>query len=118
MRRRLALLLLLVFSLAAHAARAEELVMFERPGCVYCERWHREVGPAYENSEEGRKAPLKRVDLSLGMPKKLEALGKVRFTPTFVVMSCGQEKGRILGYPGENQFWGLLDRILETPSSC
>ncbi len=92
--------------------------MFERPGCVYCERWLKEVGPAYAMSEEGRKAPLRRVDLSLGMPKRLEALGRMRFTPTFVVLSCGQEKGRILGYPGEAPFWGLLDRILEEPASC
>jgi hypothetical protein len=39
----------------------------------------------------------------------------VRFTPTFVLVDEGREIGRIEGYPGEDFFWGLLERLLQTP---
>jgi hypothetical protein len=34
------------------------------------------------------------------------------FTPTFVLMVDGIEVSRIEGYPGEDFFWGLLERML------
>ena len=36
----------------------------------------------------------------------------IRFTPTFVLVDDGREIGRIEGYPGEDFFWGLLERLL------
>jgi hypothetical protein len=36
-----------------------------------------------------------------------------RFTPTFVLVADGREVGRITGYPGEDFFWGLLQRLIE-----
>jgi hypothetical protein len=36
----------------------------------------------------------------------------VRFTPTFVLVQDGRELGRIEGYPGEDFFWGLLERLM------
>ena len=41
-------------------AHAAELVMFERPGCPWCKRWHTEIGPAYPLTTEGKAAPLRR----------------------------------------------------------
>jgi hypothetical protein len=114
--RALALAGLLI--LAAPAARADELVMFERAGCGWCERWHSEVGQVYPKSAESARAPLRVVSLDRNRPTDLKTLGPIRYTPTFVVMACGEEKGRITGYPGEAQFWGLLDRILERPAAC
>ncbi|MBI4967395.1 MAG: hypothetical protein HZC25_04675 [Rhodospirillales bacterium] len=116
--RRLAIILALLPCLAAQAAWADELVMFERSGCSWCERWHREVGQAYPNSSESAQAPLRVVSLDRARPGDLKNLGPIRFTPTFVVIACGQEKGRITGYPGAMHFWGLLDSLLERPAAC
>ena len=46
--------------LGAAPALAAELVMFERAGCVWCERWNAEVGGAYDKTNEGRRAALRR----------------------------------------------------------
>jgi len=90
-----------------------ELVMFERPFCEWCEAWNQEVGDAYENTEEGKFAPLRRVQLNEAHPADLEHIRWPRFTPTFVMMVDGQEVGRIRGYPGEDFFWGLLAELIE-----
>jgi hypothetical protein len=89
------------------------LVMVEEAGCVYCQRWHAEVGGAYEKSAEGRFAPLKRV--AIGAPE-LSHLTGLRFTPTFVLMHGDREIGRITGYPGADFFWGLLGELLAKTS--
>lgn len=98
----------------AAPAVAAELVMFEQPGCAYCLRWDREVAPAYEKSEEGRKAPLRRVNLRGGMPAGVKFVSPVRFTPTFVLVHDGREIGRITGYIDNAMFWGLLTKLLNS----
>ena len=35
-----------------------------------------------------------------------------QFTPTFIIVNNNIEVGRIEGYPGEDFFWGLIDKIL------
>jgi thioredoxin-related protein len=37
-----------------------------------------------------------------------------RLTPLFVLVDNGREIGRIRGYPGEDNFWGLLDAMMKT----
>lgn len=100
---------------AAGAARAAdrplELVMVERAGCVWCERWNREVAPAYAKTPEGQRAPLRRVSLEAGQPA-LALKEPVRFTPTFILVEGRQEIGRITGYLENGMFWGLLETML------
>lgn len=36
----------------------------------------------------------------------------VIYTPTFVLVEHDSEIGRIEGYPGEDFFWSLLERLL------
>ena len=95
------------------AAAAAELVMLEQDGCAWCVRWHAEIGPAYPNTEEGRKAPLRTIDINETLPADLEWLRIERFTPTFVLVDKGREIGRIRGYPGDEFFWFLLNEMLD-----
>ncbi len=82
--------------------------MFESPACPWCEAWDEEVGVIYGLTDEARIAPLRRVDVDDPLPEDLAGIRAVVYTPTFVLVEDGEEVGRILGYPGEAFFWGLL----------
>jgi hypothetical protein len=90
-----------------------ELVMFEAPLCEWCAAWDDEVGVVYHKTSEGRLAPLRRVALHQPRPADLAPIAGVRYSPTFVLLDQGREVGRIVGYPGEAHFWGLLQGLLE-----
>jgi hypothetical protein len=94
-------------------AGAAELVILEQAGCYWCKVWDDEVGDGYNNSAEGKLAPLRRVDIHEKLPDDLNGLNKGRFTPTFVVWHEGREVGRIQGYPGGHFFWPMLQDILK-----
>jgi thioredoxin-related protein len=113
--RRLVLAAGVSFLVAGRAAAGQPhiLVMVEEAGCIYCQRWHAEVGGAYAKSAEGRFAPLKRV--TIGAPE-LSHLSGLRYTPTFVLMQEDREIGRITGYPGAEFFWSLLGELLSKTS--
>lgn len=91
---------------------AAELIMFEEAGCPWCARWNDEIAPIYPKTTEGKIAPLRRVDLHGDWPEDLPELKPVHYTPTFVLIADGKEVGRILGYPGEDFFWGLLAGLI------
>ena len=110
---RLALIGAMFFILASSNARAAELVMFEQAGCAWCEAFDREIAPIYGKTEEGRRAPLRRVDIARKLPRDLAFLDAERLTPLFVLVDRGREIGRIRGYPGEDHFWGLLDVLMQ-----
>lgn len=95
-------------ALSLSNARAAELVMFEQAGCAWCEAFDREIAPIYPKTEEGLRAPLRRVDTSQRLPPDLAFIETERLTPLFVLVDRGHEIGRIRGYPGEDHFWGLL----------
>ena len=97
---------------APESPRAAELVMFDSPTCDWCAAWEREVGVIYDKTDEGRRAPLRRVNLAEERPADLKVVAGVVYTPTFVLMENGAERGRILGYPGEAHFWGLLGELI------
>jgi hypothetical protein len=97
----------------ADAADAAELVMYRRAGCPWCALWDREVGPVYAKTDIGRRVPLRMIELDRGADSTVRLRSAVRYTPTFVLVVTGQERGRIEGYPGEAFFWGLLERLLE-----
>ena len=99
--------------LAGPPARAAELLMFESEICEWCERWHEEIGPAYGKTRFGRLAPLRRIDLDRTIPADYRKVRGVVYTPTFVLWQRGREVGRLVGYPGEDFFWPLLERLLD-----
>ena len=94
------------------AGQAADLVMVEEAGCHWCERWNEEIGVIYDKTEEGRRAPLRRVDIH-ALPGELAFASRPQYTPTFILFEDGAEIGRIEGYPGEDFFWPLLARLIE-----
>jgi len=103
---------LLALALMAGPLQAAELVMLEQPGCVWCARWHEEVGAAYPNTPEGQVAPLRAVDITGPWPEDLDDIARERLTPTFVLVENGVELARLRGYPGAHFFWPLLAEML------
>lgn len=93
-------------------ANAAELLMLERPGCVWCARFNDEIAPIYPKTEEGRIAPLRRVDITDPWPADLEGIASEHYTPTFVLIDKGEEIGRIRGYPGDEFFWYLVTELI------
>jgi len=103
---------------AATPQRATEeklqLVMFEDESCLWCERFREEILPYYHKTEEGRRAPLRMVNIHAPRPPDLKGIRKVVYTPTFVLVDGrGRELGRIEGYPGEEFFWFRLQKLLK-----
>jgi thioredoxin-related protein len=107
----LALVLLVSSLLRPVQTQASELLMFERDGCVWCQRWDREIGPVYEKTAEAKVLPLRRVNTENQAAGGITLTSPVRFTPTFVVVDNGREIGRITGYINDDAFWGLLTAL-------
>jgi len=94
-------------------AWAAELVMFESAGCEWCEAWNEDIGVVYDKTSEAKIVPLRRVDIDDDWPADLIKLDGLMYTPTFVIIDDGREVGRIIGYPGEDFFWQLLNEIIK-----
>jgi len=99
--------------MSALTAQAEtRLIMFNSIGCSYCAQWEHEIGPVYKLTDEGKLAPLTRVNVQSGLPVGVTLARRAVYTPTFVLLSDEVEVSRIEGYPGEAFFWGLLEKML------
>ena len=103
---------IIAISTSAAALADTILIMVEEKGCVWCARWNDEISHIYPKTDEGKAAPLRRIDLHDPLPDDLTFARSLHFTPTFVLMVDGQEENRIEGYPGEDFFWGLLEQML------
>lgn len=97
--------------LTAGIAGAADLVMFESKICPWCIKWHREIGPIYARTDEGGRLPLRIADFPGDIPADLKLIEPIRYIPTFVAVECGRELGRVVGYLGDEQFWGELSVI-------
>ena len=108
------LLVVLAMMIAgAGSVRAAELLMFEEAGCVWCAKWHAEIGPSYHLTDEGRQAPLRRLHIHAQGQAGATLARPVTGTPTFVLIEDGREYGRIVGYPGSDFFYPLLEELLQ-----
>lgn len=103
----------LLVALPALGPAETRLLMAEEKGCPWCARWNAEVGDAYAKTDEGRAAPLLRYDIHGTLPEGVTLARGVYFTPTFILVIDGTEVARMEGYPGEDFFWGLLNRMFE-----
>ena len=100
-------------ALAATSARAAELVMFEQAGCAWCEAFDNEIGIIYGKTDDGLRAPLRRVDIAQALPADLAFIEVERLTPLFVLVDKGREIGRIRGYGGREMFWTQLYTLMQ-----
>lgn len=107
-----ALLAAMALGWSTAPAAATELVLFKRAGCPWCRNWDREIGPIYPKTQEGAKAPLRRVSLDKPLAPEWKLEPPIYFSPTFVLMENGREIGRITGYMNAESFWGLLSVLL------
>jgi hypothetical protein len=89
------------------------LLMFDQPGCYYCQKWDAEIGPVYPVTTESEQAPLTRLGLREDLPEGITLARPAALTPTFVLLADGREVGRIEGYPGEDFFWFLLGELID-----
>lgn len=99
-------------ALSASGSVPMELIMVEEKGCMWCARWNREIGPIYPKTNEGKRAPLRRIDKHEALPQDITPVRGFFYTPTFLLLVNGVEKDRIEGYPGEDFFWGLLEQMI------
>ncbi|WP_343069932.1 hypothetical protein [Jannaschia sp. Os4] len=105
------ILLAATLALAAPAAAQDlTMVMVEQAGCIYCQRWDAEAAPGWPNTEVGRAAPLRRVDIT-ALPDDVAFASTLVFTPTFVLVRDGAEIGRVEGYDPQF-FWPMAERLV------
>jgi len=109
----LALVSATFITLASAPTRAAELVMFEQAACPWCQMFNREIAPTYKKTDEGLRAPLRRINIDKPLPPDLAFIQVERLTPLFVLVDKGREIGRIRGYPGEESFWMQLSVLFE-----
>ena len=105
--------LILSLGVSIQTTRAAELVMVEGDGCPWCDAFDREVAPIFTRASEGRRAPLRRIDLYKPVPADLSFLQIERLTPLFILVDEGREIGRIRGYPGQEGFWTQLSMLMD-----
>jgi len=106
-----ALALLLALPAGAQDFR---LLMIEQTGCYVCAAFNRDVAPAYEASPEARLAPLVRADLHGPLPEGVVLASRPFVTPTFILLGAdGHEAGRLIGFPGEDFFWGYVNEMID-----
>ena len=106
----IALFMLMVWP---NTGQANQLVFVHSPGCLYCEMWRSEIGPIYHKTDEGKRLPLREVNLDRGLPADLKHLLYPAFTPTFIILDKdNNEIGRIVGY-NEEFFWGFLQEEIK-----
>lgn len=91
---------------------AADLVMVEQEGCHWCAQWNAEIAHIYPKTDEGMRAPLRRVDLR-DLPDDIEFTSPPVFTPTFVLVEGDRELARIEGYAGDEFFWFVLRKLLD-----
>jgi hypothetical protein len=102
--------------LAGVAAQAQDfrLLMIESDGCPWCRVFNRDIAPIYERSAEGAAAPLVRADLGGPLPDGVTLKSRPYGTPTFILIGPdGVERDRLVGYPGDDFFWGYIGRMFE-----
>lgn len=80
--------------------------------CPWCEAFEEEVGQFYHLTPEARVYPMLRVEVDDQFPAEFDGITPAFFTPTFIFVENGKERGRIEGYPGQELFWWRMGEFL------
>lgn len=102
----------LLLPCSALATNDTILLMVESEDCAYCKKFDREIAQAYPLTEEGKKAPLRRIDIDQ-WPEEFAWIEQESLTPTFILVRNSKEIDRLRGYPGDEYFWFLLGEMLD-----
>ncbi len=102
-----------LFLMATSSVADVRLIMFDRHGCFYCQKWKAEIKPIYPKTTEGRIAPLSILDMDGHLPKELQLTSRPTLSPTFVLLDGNTEIARIEGYGGDEMFWWMLDSMIQ-----
>lgn len=97
------------------AVTALELVVFEANGCTYCDVFRRNVLPLYKGTTKSQQAPIRFVNLSHADESKMGLSEPIRIVPTIVLFDGGQERGRVVGYTGPENFMQLVSEMMGEP---
>ena len=103
------------------SAVATELIMFSMASCGYCQAFLKEVAPTYADSDFAKLLPLRIISMDrVAAPKWYDEAYNARKsdgiagTPTFVVFSNGEEKARLIGYQGMQNFYDDMSNFIES----
>lgn len=96
-------------------ATTMELVVFEANGCTYCDVFRRTVLPLYKATARSRQAPIRFVNLTHADESGMGLAEPIRIVPTVVLFDGGQERGRVTGYTGPDNFMELVSQIIGEP---
>lgn len=86
--------------------------MLDRDGCIYSDIWVTEIGETYLKTRVGRRTPPIRRRHTDPLSEVMTIKDHPVYTPTFIPLGDGAETARNEGYPGQDSFWGLVEKIL------
>jgi hypothetical protein len=96
-------------------AIAAQLIVVEDSRCEACVRFEGSVGNSYNSTPQGRKAPLRRVNIANKVPSDLARIpfhGSIRGTPVFLLIDHGRVIGTFDGFATAAVFWQKIDDLL------
>jgi len=114
------LFLTLMFTLIAFPVYAYELLMFQMPSCIYCQRFLSEVAPEWNTTLYGEKLPLRVIDISgttalwFSNALKEGRIDGISGTPTFIIWDDNREVARTVGYTGKTDFYEMVHKFLKS----
>ncbi|MEQ8824989.1 MAG: thioredoxin family protein [Filomicrobium sp.] len=88
-----------------------ELVVLEVEGCVYCGVFRRRHLENYKASRQGKKIPIRFVDINDPALGNIGLTQPVGIVPTFIVLKNNEEIGRIPGLVSHHDFYRAIEHI-------
>ena len=103
------------------SAVATELIMFSMASCGYCQAFLKEVAPTYADTDFAKLLPLRIISMDRAAAPKwydeaynARKIDGIAGTPTFVVFSNGEEKARLIGYQGMQNFYDDMSNFIKS----
>ncbi len=103
----------MMLSSSVGLAYADKLVMFDSKRCPSCIKFKREMAKQYWKSALGKELPLSivRSNSRRAMARYEDKVDPIIYTPTFVLLSNGEEVARTVGYSTKERFLAEIKRM-------